>query len=68
MTKNSGGSGTTYYCDNEYIATSRIACFGGRWADGSQVGVFYLSFSRVASDATSAIGDISRIQIITDIV
>ena len=52
-----GGSETTYFCDALWTNSgTRVALFGGAWADAGQVGAFYWSLTDDASSADSYVG------------
>ncbi|MCP1159462.1 fibronectin type III domain-containing protein [Bacillus infantis] len=45
IAKTSGGSSTTYFCDNVVLKASRFPVFGATWESGSDAGVFRLNIS-----------------------
>jgi len=55
-----GGSGTTYFSDYAGCNSSRVARFGGYWANGLASGPFFLRLNDSASSASANVG--GRIQ------
>lgn len=53
--KTGGGSATTFWCDDSYVAASGFPFFGGYWDDGSYAG-FYWYFRSSATSARTYLG------------
>lgn len=53
--KSSGGSSTTFWCDDSVVSASRFPYFGGRWSYGSNAG-FYWYFYGSATSTNTGIG------------
>lgn len=52
-----GGSDSTYYCDNFWMADSvQVASFGGAWNAAAKAGAFYWALAYAASSADASIG------------
>lgn len=53
----SGGSSSTFWCDNVWVADGvQVVSFGGYWSNAAEVGAFYWILYYSASNAHAAIG------------
>ena len=53
----SGGSSSTYFCDNMWLADGvQVVIFGGNWLNAARVGAFFWDLGDSASTSLASVG------------